>query len=164
MPAGSPLLDALKARGLLYQCTDGLDAHLAGGPRTVYCGFDPTAASLHVGNLVQLVALSRLADAGHRVIALVGGGTAMIGDPSGKSVERPLLGVEDVIANSAAIEAQIRRVLGGRVTLVDNASWLRELRTIDFLRDVGKHFPINQMLAKDSVKSRLDAGISYTEF
>src|SRR5262249_25454985 len=150
--------------GLLYQHSDGLAEHLAGAARTAYCGFDPTAPSLHVGNLVPAMGLLRLADAGHHVIALVGGGTAMIGDPSGKSTERPLLSADDVAANGAAIARQLRQVLGDRVRVLDNAEWLNGLTAIAFLRDVGKHFPVNQMLAKDTVKSRLDTGISFTEF
>ncbi|HKS06664.1 MAG TPA: tyrosine--tRNA ligase [Gemmatimonadaceae bacterium] len=164
MQDGTALLAALRARGLLYQHSDGLAAHLSRGPISAYCGFDPTASSLHVGNLVPAMGLLRLADAGHRVIALVGGGTAMVGDPSGKSTERPLLSDKDVEANAQAIAAQLSRVLGTRVEHMNNALWLGPLGAIEFLRDVGKHFPVNQMLAKDSVKSRLDAGISYTEF
>ena len=164
MSDGAALLAALRARGLLYQHSDGLAAHLSRGPVTAYCGFDPTAASLHVGNLVPAMGLLRLADAGHRVIALVGGGTAMVGDPSGKSAERPLLSDADVEANANAIASQLQRVLGDRVRHMNNAVWLGPLGAIEFLRDVGKHFPVNQMLAKESVKTRLDAGISYTEF
>jgi tyrosyl-tRNA synthetase len=164
MHDGAALLAALRARGLLYQHSDGLAAHLSRGPITAYCGFDPTASSLHVGNLVPAMGLLRLADAGHRVIALVGGGTAMVGDPSGKSTERPLLSDRDVEANAHAIAAQLGRVLGTRVEHMNNALWLGPLGAIEFLRDVGKHFPVNQMLAKESVKTRLDAGISYTEF
>jgi tyrosyl-tRNA synthetase len=158
------LLDVLRARAMLHQHSDGLAEHLARGPVVAYCGFDPTAPSLHVGNLVPAMGLLRIAEAGHRVIALVGGGTALIGDPSGKSTERPLLSQDDVAANAAAIGAQLRRVLGDRVTMADNAEWLRPLGLVEFLRDIGKHFPVNQMLAKDTVKSRLETGISFTEF
>jgi tyrosyl-tRNA synthetase len=164
MPASGSFLDALRTRGLLYQHSEGLAAHMARGPLTAYCGFDPTAVSLHVGNLVPAMGLLRLAEAGHHVIALVGGGTAMIGDPSGKSAERPLLTADDVAANGAAIGRQLGKVLGERVRIIDNAEWLRDLSAIAFLRDVGKHFPVNQMLAKDTVKSRLESGISFTEF
>jgi tyrosyl-tRNA synthetase len=163
MTNGNRLLATLHRRGLVYQHTDGLDAHLM-QRRSVYCGFDPTAPSLHVGNLVPVMALLRLAEAGHHVIALVGGGTALIGDPSGKSTERPLLGAADVVENGRAIGDQLHRVLGATVQMADNTEWLHALRAIDFLRDVGKHFPINQMLAKDTVRSRLESGISYTEF
>jgi tyrosyl-tRNA synthetase len=149
---------------LLYQYTEGLAEHLDKGPVAAYCGFDPTAPSLHVGNLVPAMGLLRLAEAGHRVIALVGGGTAMIGDPSGKSAERPLLSDDEVEANAREIANQFKRVLGDRVEIGNNAKWLNPLGAIEFLRDTGKHFPVNMMLAKDSVKSRLETGISYTEF
>jgi tyrosyl-tRNA synthetase len=164
MTTSAPLLAALEARGQLYQYTDGLPAALARGPLTGYCGFDPTADSLHVGNLVPVMGLRRLLAAGHRVVALVGGGTAMIGDPSGKSSERPLLTPEQVRANAEALGRQLRHLLGDGVQMVDNADWLGPLGLIAFLRDVGKHFPVNQMLAKDTVKSRLETGISFTEF
>ncbi len=145
---------------------------MAKGPVTGYCGFDPTAASLHVGNLVSLMGLVRLARAGHRALALVGGGTAMIGDPSGKSEERPMRTAEEIRANATAIEAQIRRVAANalgkdeaaRFLVRDNAEWLGSEPLIAFLRDVGKHFTVNWMLQKDSVKSRMDSGISFTEF
>jgi tyrosyl-tRNA synthetase len=162
------LLDELQWRGLLHQQTDGLAAHLAKGSVTAYCGFDPTAASLHVGNLVPVMGLVHLQRAGHRPIALVGGGTALIGDPSGKSTERPLIGAGEVEANSAALRAQLGKFLDFSSTagalMRDNAVWLREARAIDFMRDVGKHFTVNYMLAKESVQARLESGISYTEF
>ncbi|MBI1809796.1 MAG: tyrosine--tRNA ligase [Gemmatimonadetes bacterium] len=162
------LLDELAWRGLVYQQTEGLAAHLAEGPRAVYCGYDPTAPSLHVGNLVPMMLLAHLGRAGHRIVALVGGGTALIGDPSGKSVERPLLDTTAADENAARIHAQLARVLeaaGARgVKMLDNADWLREVRLLDFLRDVGKHFSVNFLLAKDTVQSRLETGISYTEF
>lgn len=175
MSSRTDLLDELSWRGLLYQQTDGLSAHLAKGAVTGYCGFDPTAPSLHVGNLVPVMGLVHLARAGHRPVALVGGGTAMIGDPSGKSTERVLMSVEDIDANAAAIHAQIegvcRRALGGAgaspgqlVQMKNNAAWLREIGMLEFMRDVGKHFSVNYMMAKDSVQSRLDSGISFTEF
>ncbi|MFI5245837.1 MAG: tyrosine--tRNA ligase [Gemmatimonadales bacterium] len=168
MSSRESLLDELQWRGLLYQQTEGLAAHLAKGPVTAYCGFDPTAASLHVGNLVPVMGLVHLQRAGHRPIALVGGGTALIGDPSGKSTERPLIGADEVEANSAALRAQLGRFLdfsgGAGARMRDNAVWLREARAIDFMRDVGKHFTVNYMLAKESVQARLETGISYTEF
>jgi len=168
MSSHESLLDELTWRGLVYQQTDGLAAHLAKGPVTAYCGFDPTAASLHVGNLVPVMLLVHLARAGHRAIALVGGGTAMIGDPSGRSAERPLSSAEEITANAARIHAQLARLFeaagAGGVTLRNNAEWLLELRAVDFMRDVGKHFSVNYMLAKDSVQTRLESGISYTEF
>jgi tyrosyl-tRNA synthetase len=161
-------LSELSWRGLLYQQTEGAAAHFAAGPVSGYCGFDPTAASLHVGNLVPIMGLVHLQRAGHRPVALVGGGTGMIGDPSGKATERQLLTLEEIDANVAGIRAQLGRFLdfsGDRAArLVDNGEWLREFRAIDFMRDVGKHFTVNLMLQKDSVKSRLEAGISYTEF
>ena len=162
------LFDELAWRGLLHQQTEGAAAHLAGGPRTAYCGFDPTAPSLHIGNLVPVMLLAHLARAGHRVVVLVGGGTGMIGDPGGKSAERPILPVETIDAHAARIHAQldhaIRAAGAAGATMANNADWLRGIRLVDFLRDVGKHFSINYMLAKDTVQSRLDVGISYTEF
>jgi tyrosyl-tRNA synthetase len=162
------LLGELAWRGLLYDRTERLGDALAAGPVTGYCGFDPTADSLHVGSLVQIMGLLHLQRAGHRPIVLLGGGTGLIGDPSGKSTERPLLGADQIAANTQAIREQLERFLdfsGPRAARMhDNAEWLVELPTIAFLRDVGKHFSINFMLAKDSVKSRLEGGISFTEF
>jgi len=162
----------LKWRGLIQQTTD--ERHLAAWlntqPRTLYIGFDPTADSLHVGSLLQLMLLRRFQSAGHRPIALVGGATGMIGDPSGKSEERNLLSVESLQANVIAIERQMRQFLdfdgASAARLVNNFDWMREFSYLDFLRDVGKNFPVNVMLAKDSVKNRLgsEAGLSYTEF
>lgn len=166
------LHDDLRWRGLLHQETDGCEAHLAKGPVTGYCGFDPTAESLHVGNLVSLMGLVRLAQAGHRAVALVGGGTAMIGDPSGKSEERPMRSAEEIAANAARIWQQIQRVatnaLGAdslaRFAVRNNAEWLTAQGLIEFLRDTGKHFTVNWMMQKDSVKTRMETGISFTEF
>jgi tyrosyl-tRNA synthetase len=164
----------LRWRGMIHQTTD--EAHLPEWlmekPRSVYAGFDPTADSLHVGHLVALMILRRFQKAGHRPIALVGGATGMIGDPSGKSEERNLLSVDVLRANVAAIERQLRRFLdfdavGNAALLVNNYDWMGRFGYLEFLRDVGKHFPVNVMLAKDSVKSRLersDSGMSYTEF
>jgi tyrosyl-tRNA synthetase len=167
--SGRPsLLDELAWRELLFQHTDSLAAALAAGPVTGYCGFDPTAPSLHVGNLIPVMGLVHLQRAGHRPIALVGGGTGMIGDPSGRSSERTLQDRDTVLANTAGIRAQLARFLdfdGPRgAQLVDNAEWLERLSLLEFLRDTGKHFSVNYMLAKDSVKSRLEGGISFTEF
>lgn len=163
----APLFE-LAWRELLFQYTDGLAAAFRRGTVSAYCGFDPTAPSLHLGNLVPIIALTHLQRAGHRPIALVGGGTGMIGDPSGRSSERNLLDRDTIAANSAAIRTQLARFLdfdGPRgAKLVDNSEWLSELKLLDFLRDTGKHFSINVMMAKDSVKSRLEGGISYTEF
>ena len=164
----------LRWRGLVNQTTDdaNLPAWLAERPRTLYVGFDPTADSLHVGHLVALMVLRRFQQAGHRPIALVGGATGMIGDPSGKSEERNLLDLETLGANVAAIERQLRRFLDfdspdNAAILVNNHDWMGRFGYLEFLRDIGKHFPVNVMLAKDSVKSRLertDSGLSYTEF
>ncbi len=169
------LLEELDARGLIHQSTDrgSLAAWLAGGSRKVYAGFDPTADSLHVGSLLPLMLLRRVAIAGHEPVAVVGGATGMIGDPSGRSEERNLLSPEQLAANVAGIERQIRGLLEPaagpktRVHVVNNGDWMRSVGYLEFLRDVGKHVPLSQMLAKDSVKSRLerpDGGLSYTEF
>jgi tyrosyl-tRNA synthetase len=162
------LLDELTWRGLVYQSTDGVAELLAKGPVSAYIGFDPTGSSLHVGSLVQIMVLVHLQRFGHRPIALVGGGTGMIGDPSGKSVERQLLTPELVASNTAAIQAQLERFLSfegaNAARMRDNAAWLKSLSLIEFLRDTGKHFTVNYMLQKESVKSRMDAGISFTEF
>jgi tyrosyl-tRNA synthetase len=165
------LLDDLRWRGLAYQWTgeDALSARLRTGPITLYLGIDPSASSLHIGHLVGLMTLRRFQRAGHRPIALAGGGTGMIGDPSGRSDERNLLSEEELAANVEAIRAQIARFLdfeGGGALLLNNADWLGKLGYIEFLRDVGKHFSVNAMLAKESVRARLasEAGISYTEF
>lgn len=155
-------------RGLLSQQTEGAAALLAAGPTAGYAGFDPTAASLHVGNLVAIMGLVHLQRHGHRPVALVGGGTGMIGDPSGKNAERSLQSLEQVQAHAEAIGAQLAHFLdfsGPRGALLrNNADWLMDLGAVEFMRDVGKHLTVNYMIAKDSVKSRMDAGISYTEF
>jgi len=167
------LIDDLQWRGLLADCTDiaALSKRLEDGPITLYCGFDPTGDSLHVGHLMGQLTLSRFQRAGHHPIALAGGATGMIGDPSGKSSERNLLTREQLDHNVASIKFQLARLLDFEVTgnparLVDNAEWTAPLSFLDFLRDVGKHFPLSAMLAKDSVRSRMDSdgGISYTEF
>jgi len=165
------LLADFENRGLIHQSTDqqSLRTWLAGGGRRVYAGFDPTADSLHVGHLVALMLLRRVASAGHEPVALVGGATGMIGDPSGRSEERNLLSPDELAANVAGVERQIRAVLettGRTVHVVNNADWMRGVGYLEFLRDVGKHVPLSQMLGKDSVKSRLerDGGLSYTEF
>ena len=161
-------LDELRWRGLLFQSTERAEQALAAGALTAYCGFDPSASSLHVGSLVPIMALVHLQRAGHRPIALVGGGTGLIGDPSGKANERPLLDQAAVDANVAGLRAQLGHFLdfaGPKgAQLLDNGEWLRSLKLVDFLRDTGKHFTVNWMMAKDSVKSRLETGISYTEF
>jgi tyrosyl-tRNA synthetase len=164
------LLADLEGRGLVHDTTDraGLAARLSAGPVTLYHGIDPTADSLHVGNLIGLLMLRRFAEAGHRPLALAGGATGMVGDPSGRSDERNLLDEPTLRANVAAIKAQIERVLGqdGEWELVDNLDWTAPLRLLDFLREVGKHATVNQMIARESVRTRMDGdqGISYTEF
>ncbi len=167
------LIEDLQWRGLLADCTD-LDAlakRLSEGPLALYCGFDPTGDSLHVGHLMGQLTLRRFQQAGHHPIALAGGATGMVGDPSGKSAERNLLTREQLAHNVACIKTQLARLLdfdraGNPARLVDNADWTAPVSLLDFLRDIGKHFSLNVMLAKDSVKSRLagDAGISFTEF
>jgi tyrosyl-tRNA synthetase len=166
-----PLSSELTWRGLVHQVTDdGLLARLDRDALTAYIGFDPTADSLHLGNLLMICNLRRLQEAGHTVIALAGGGTGMVGDPGGRSEERSLLSREQLEHNLGRIEVQLGGFLDlspGRGLLVDNGGWLWSIGLLEFLRDVGKHFTVNQMVAKESVKSRLDraeAGISYTEF
>ena len=159
-------------RGLVHQSTDpGLDAWLNAASRTLYCGFDPSASSLHVGNLVPVMILRRFQKAGHRPIVVVGGATGMIGDPSGKSEERNLLSREVLAANIEAQKNQLRSFLDfdgpHAAQLLNNFDWISRFSFLDFLRDVGKNFPVNVMLGKDSVKSRLertDSGLSFTEF
>jgi tyrosyl-tRNA synthetase len=164
----SGLLAELQWRGLVHEATPGLEDHLERQrPVTAYCGFDPTAPSLQLGNLVPLMLLLHLQRAGHRPIVLMGGGTGLIGDPSGKRTERPLLAPEELRANLERQRAQMGRFLeftDDRALLLDNAAWLVQERLVDFLRDVGKHFTINVMLQKESVKARLEAGLSFTEF
>ena len=161
-------LDELAWRGLLFQYTEGAREMLAGAPTIAYCGFDPTARSLHVGNLIPVMGLAHLQRAGHKPIVLVGGGTGMIGDPSGRASERQLNSLEVVEENVRGIRHQLERFLdfsGPQGALMrNNAEWLMNLGAIEFMRDVGKHFTVNYMTAKDSVKSRLESGISYTEF
>ncbi len=158
-------------RGMVYDASEGLREALAGRKLTGYIGFDPTAASLHVGSLLPIMGLVRLQQHGHTPIALVGGGTGMIGDPSGKTVERPLLSKEQIEYNLEGIKAQLSLFLDfetktNRAMLVNNADWLVPASMVDFLRDVGKHFTVNYMLAKESVKRRYEEGegISFTEF
>ena len=164
------IIPDLQFRGLIYQATDldGLAERLAAGPLTLYNGFDPTADSLTVGNLVPILLLRRFQLAGHKVIALAGGGTGLIGDPSGKAEERQLHADDVVAAWTEQVKAQLSRFLEfdgpNPAIAVNNYDWLSQLAAIDFMRDVGKHFPVSYMLAKDSVASRLEAGISYTEF
>lgn len=161
----------LSWRGLVYEATPDLEEAMAAGTLTGYIGFDPTASSLHVGSLLPILGLARLQRAGYKPVAIVGGGTGLIGDPSGKTKERQLLDREQVEANVRGIHAQLEHFLDfdcGDLSakLVNNYDWLGELSFVDFLRDVGKHFSVNNMLAKESVKRRIESedGISYTEF
>jgi tyrosyl-tRNA synthetase len=168
------ILDDLQWRGLVSDCTDipELTRRLAAGPVTLYCGFDPTADSLHVGSLVPLIALRRFQLFGHHPIALAGGATGSIGDPSGKSQERQLLTQEVIGTNIARVKIQLAKLLDFETAtnparLLDNATWTAPVSFIDFLRDIGKHFSVNVMIAKESVRARMedrDTGISYTEF
>jgi tyrosyl-tRNA synthetase len=165
------LLPELEWRGLVYDATEGLADVLARELVTGYIGFDPTASSLHVGSLLQVMSLARLQRFGHSPIAIVGGGTGMIGDPSGKSQERVLLSPEQIEANVAGIHQQLSRFLdfdraGNAARIVNNAEWLGAIDLLSFLRDAGKHFTVNYMLQKESVSRRLDSeeGISFTEF
>jgi len=164
----SDLLAVYQARGFLQDVTPGLAARLARGPVTAYIGFDPTADSLHVGNLVPVMGLAWLQRAGGTPIALVGAGTAMVGDPSGKRQERPVLTAECIDANATAIRGQLERFLrfdgANAARMRNNADWLRPLGLMEFLQDAGKHFTLSYMLQKESVRSRMETGISYTEF
>jgi len=163
--------EELKWRGLVYDFVDGVQDALARERVTVYNGFDATADSLHVGHLVPLMALARLQRCGHHAIALAGGGTSMIGDPSGKATERKLLTREQIEANVESIKVQLAHMLDFEVKtnparVINNADWLLNLNLVDFLRDVGKYFTVNYMITKDSVRTRLERedGISFTEF
>ncbi|HEX6644712.1 MAG TPA: tyrosine--tRNA ligase [Gemmatimonadales bacterium] len=164
----SSLHDILSERGLVHDATPGAAERLAAGPIAGYVGFDPTADSLHVGSLVPVMALSWLQRTGGRPIVLLGGGTGMIGDPSGKRSERPVMALEQIDANARALEQQLGRFLRfdgpNAAVMLDNARWLRDLRLMDFLRDTGRHFTVNYMLQKEAVKSRMETGISFTEF
>ncbi|HAY77214.1 MAG TPA: tyrosine--tRNA ligase [Gemmatimonadetes bacterium] len=166
------LLDEYRERDLLQDSTEGVSEHLLEESRRIYIGFDPTAPSLHLGSLVPIMGLVHAQRAGHTPIALIGGGTGLIGDPSGKSTERQLLTKELAAENAASIRGQLEHFLDFEVksnpALVrNNLDWLHDLRVVDFLRDVGKHFSVNQMMAKESVKRRIqneESGISFTEF
>ncbi len=168
----SAFIEELHWRGMLYASTEGAAEHLAVGRRTAYIGFDPTAASLHVGSLLPIMGLVHFQRAGHVPIGLVGGGTGLIGDPSGKTAERQLLTKEQAAENAEGIHRQLEHFLdfeakSNPARMANNLDWLGGLALVDFLRDVGKHFSVNQLIARESVKRRLEneeTGISYTEF
>src|SRR3954466_7336407 len=167
---GDAIVDELAWRGLIAQSTDeeALRRDLAAGPMTLYCGFDPTAESLHAGNLLQLTTLRRFQLAGHRPIVLAGGATGLIGDPSGRSSEREFVTKEEIGDRLERMRPQLERFVdleGGAAILANNIEWTEKISALDFLRDVGKHFSVNVMLARESVNARLEGGgISYTEF
>jgi tyrosyl-tRNA synthetase len=164
------VLDSLRERGFIQQISDeaALQERVAKGPLTVYAGFDPTASSLHVGHLLPLIGLAHFARAGHRPIAVLGGGTAMVGDPSGRTELRQMLTRETIQENRRTIEPQLRRQLaaaGDQAVVVDNADWLLPLNYVEFLRDIGKHFSVNRMLTAESYRARLEnKGLSFIEF
>ena len=163
------IVDELKARGLVKDFSNEEEVReLLNTKQTIYCGFDPSASSMHVGNFVMISMLMRLQRAGHKIIAIVGGATGMIGDPSGKSKERNLQGVEALKANTECIKNQLERFIDlsdpEKGMILNNYDWLGKLDLLTYLRDFGKFFPVNYMLAKDIVASRLEAGVSYTEF
>ena len=163
------VIDDLNYRGLIKEYSNEENVHkLFESKQTIYCGFDPSASSMHIGNFVMISILMRLQRAGHKIIALVGGGTGMIGDPSGKSKERNLLTPDKVVENTNAIKKQLERFIDlsdpEKGMILNNYDWLGKVSLLEYLRDTAKFFPINYMLSKDIVKSRLDAGISLTEF
>ena len=163
------IFNSLKLRGLIKDVSNKEEVEqILSQPTTIYCGFDPSAISMHLGNFVQISILMRLQQAGHRIIAVVGGATGMIGDPSGKNKERNLLNPETLKANTQAIQRQLEKYLDfsdpNKGIVINNYDWLGKLSMIDYLRDYGKYFPINFMLGKDVVASRLETGLSYTEF
>jgi len=169
MSQASDTLQLLRERGFVQQISDeaALTALLARGPVTFYAGFDPTASSLHVGSMIPLVAMAHLARAGHRPIAVLGGGTAMVGDPSGRTELRQMLTVDAIRENRKAIEPQVRRFVadaGDQAIVVDNADWLAPLNYLTFLRDIGRHFSVNRMLAAEAYKMRMEKGLSFIEF
>ena len=165
----SDVLHTLRERGFVQQVSDepGLATLLGKGPISYYCGFDPTASSLHVGSMIPLMALAHLAHAGHHPIAVLGGGTAMVGDPSGRTELRQMLTVETIRENCNQIEPQVRRFLGAageHALVLDNAEWLVPLNYLEFLRDIGRHFSVNRMLAAEAYRLRLEKGLSFIEF
>ena len=166
------LIEELKWRGMLQDIMPGTEEQLNKGMTTAYIGFDPTAESLHIGGMVQILLLVHLQKAGHKPLALVGGATGMVGDPSGKSAERNLLSEDVLQKNLAGIQKQLEKFLNferslpNAAEIVNNYDWFKPIGFLDFIRDVGKHITVNYMMAKDSVKKRIegDSGISFTEF
>ncbi|MFH1707865.1 MAG: tyrosine--tRNA ligase [Planctomycetota bacterium] len=163
------VFDTLKERGFIYQTTDdaGLLGLLGRDKVTFYIGYDPTATSLHAGNLLTIMAAAHMQRAGHKPIMIVGGGTGMVGDPSGKTEMRKMLTMDDIETNVAAIRAQLARYIDfgpGKALMLNNAAWLADLKYIEFLRDIGAHFSVNRMLAAESVQLRLEKGLSFIEF
>jgi tyrosyl-tRNA synthetase len=166
---GRDVYDVLRERGFVYQCSDeaGLRQALAAGQVTLYYGCDPTADSLHLGHLIGVMAMSHLQRAGHRPIALVGGGTTMIGDPTDRAAARRIMSPEEIDANAAAIRRQLEHYLDlteGRALMVDNAEWLRPLNYIEFMRDYGQYFSVNEMLRMETYRTRLEGGLTFLEF
>ena len=169
MSAPNEILHALRERGFVQQISDeaALAALLSRGQVTFYAGFDPTASSLHVGSMIPLMAMAHFARAGHRPIAVLGGGTAMVGDPSGRTELRQMMTVETIQENRRMIEPQVRRFLttaGDQAVVVDNADWLAPLPYLEFLRDIGRHFSVNRMLAAEAYRQRMEKGLSFIEF
>ncbi|MEP6655395.1 MAG: tyrosine--tRNA ligase [Myxococcales bacterium] len=159
-------LSTLRQRGFVEQISDeaALAQRLNAGPTVFYAGFDPTAASLHVGHYIPLLAMAHLSRAGHQAIAVLGGGTAMVGDPSGKTEMRQLITPEAIAANRDSIAPQVRRIIGDSARVVDNGDWILPLNYISFLRDIGRHFSVNRMLSAEAYKMRLEKGLSFIEF
>jgi tyrosyl-tRNA synthetase len=169
MSVANDILHTLRERGFVQQISDeaALTAQLASGPVTFYAGFDPTASSLHVGSMIPLMAMAHLARAGHKPVAVLGGGTAMVGDPSGRTELRQMMTVETIQQNRLSIEPQVRRFLvdaGQNAMVVDNAEWLAPLNYLGFLRDIGRHFSVNRMLAAEAYRQRMEKGLSFIEF
>lgn len=163
------VFDVLKERGFIAQTTheEKIRELLGAGPVTFYIGFDPTADSLHVGHMLQLIVMAHMQKAGHLPIAIIGGGTAMVGDPSGKSDMRKMLSREEILANGEAFKGQMRNLVTfgeGKARMIDNADWLLQLNYVEFLRDIGVHFSVNRMLTADCFRSRLEKGLSFIEF
>lgn len=162
-------IEEMQWRGMIHDMTPGVEEHLKKGMATAYIGFDPTADSLHIGSLVQIMTLVHFQRAGHKPIALVGGATGMVGDPSGKSQERNLLDKESLQKNIDGVRSQLAQFLNfgsesNAAELLNNYDWFQNISFLDFIRDIGKHITVNYMMAKDSVKNRLETGMSFTEF